>query len=176
MTAVTDVETVLSTQLPIEVEIRPSGGNDKDWQELDRGPGIIRIPAGHAARVRIRNIGDDEIKVLVKELSACPVVTYLNLAENRKVTDDGLEELTRLDHLRSLNLSSCSLTNDGLALLSAFHHLEQLNLSYCNRITDLGLKSIRLLRTLTFLDLQGCPKITNGGLARMRRNSLTIHR
>jgi hypothetical protein len=170
------MDAVISSKLPVEVEIKPSGGTDAEWKELDRGPGVIRIPAGHEVRIRIRNIGDVELGLLIEELVDCPVVTHFNLAENRNVTDEGLAMLTRLTGIKGLNLSSCYVTNKGLEKLRLFHHLEWLNLSYCNRITDLGLKPLRFVKTLSFLDLQGIPKITNGGLAKLRHNGLTIHR
>jgi hypothetical protein len=90
------------------------------------------------------------------------------------VTDAGLEYLTALPLLIELNLSSCALTTTGLEHLQVFTHLERLDLSYCNRLTDLCVKSLDKLRSLTYLDLKGCVKISNGGLSKLRRPGLTI--
>ena len=113
---------------------------------------------------------------LVKELVACPSITFLNLSENRKITEEGLDYLRPLVSLTGLNLSSCSLTDQGLTHLSALTHLAHLDLSYCNRLTDACVKPLRALVRLRFLDLQGCVKISNGGISRLERRELTIHR
>ncbi|MDD5368465.1 MAG: leucine-rich repeat domain-containing protein, partial [Anaerolineaceae bacterium] len=157
-----------STTLPVIVSVRAVGGGLDDWRELDRGPGYFTIPSGQEASVRAKNIDDDDLDVLAHELAACRAVIDLILAENRKVTDEGLPALAALPWLFSLNLSSCSLSNTGMPALEALSGLRRLNLSYCNRITDLGLKSIRNLPNLEYLDLQGCVKITHGGIARLR--------
>jgi hypothetical protein len=39
-----------------------------------------------------------------------------------------------------------------------------------------GLKTIQGLRKLVYLDLQGCVKISNGGVSKLRRRTLTIHK
>lgn len=126
--------------------------------------------------IRARNIDDSQLRALVKELVLCPAVTFLNLSENRKITETSLDYLRPLVTLTGLNLSSCSLTAQGLAHLSALTHLAHLDLSYCNRLTDACVKPIRALIHLRFLDLQGCVKISHGGISRIERRGLTIHR
>jgi hypothetical protein len=165
-----------SSSFPVIVYQRQSEDPQQDWQEIDRGPGIFHVPPDHEVMVRIKNIDDDILYDLVREIASCPAVTFLNLAENRKVTDDGLESIKPLAQLRGLNLSSCSLNDSGIRHLTALHQLVYLNLSYCNRLTDLALKYLRALSRLTYLDLQGCVKITHAGVAHMRRRELTIHK
>jgi len=165
-----------STALPITVYIRPRVNPAVDWQEFDRGPGYFNIPAGHEVGVRIHNIDDSLLKDLVNDLKDCPAMVYLNLSENRKVSNSGLQYLKLLPQLTFLNLSSCDLTNDGIAHLVDLKRLESLNLSYCNRLTDPALKYIKSLPRLTYLDVQGCVKMTNGGLARIGQAKLTIHK
>jgi hypothetical protein len=171
----TDLLTFSST-FPVVVFQRKPDNPMEDWQELDRGPGIFHILPGHEVMVRIKNIDNDILYDLVRELAGCSAVTFLNLAENRKVTDDGLESIKPLSHLKGLNLSSCSLNDAGIRHLTTLHQLVYLNLSYCNRLTDLALKPLRGLTRLTYLDLQGCVKITHAGVAHMRRRELTIHK
>lgn len=165
-----------SSTLAIQIFIRPIGDPPVDWQEFDRGPGFFNIPAGSEVMIRARNIDDYELRALVKELIPCPAVTFLNLSENRKITEVGLDYLRPLVTLTGLNLSSCSLNDQGLAHLSALTQLTHLDLSYCNRLTDACVKHIRALIRLRFLDLQGCVKISNGGISRIERRGLTIHR
>ncbi|WP_322508152.1 leucine-rich repeat domain-containing protein [Anaerolinea sp.] len=169
-------EIVFSSTQEVVVYTRPRGNPTADWQELDRGPGIFRIPAGHEVMIRLKNIDNDDLKTLVRETAECPAITFLHLAENRKITDEGVQILQAFRNLSGLNLSSCDLTDQGLKALSAFPRLSHLNLSFCNRLTDAGLKHLRALPNLTYLDLQGCLKITHGGIARLGKRDLNIHR
>ena len=163
-----------SSSLPILIYDRPIGSADM-WQEFDQGPGYFEPRPGYEIQVRIQYTDDRTLAVLVDELVSVPELVYLNLAENRKITDKGLPVLTRLIQLKGLNLSSCDITGEGLVCISALSNLENLNLSYCNRIADPGLKVIKSLRQLSFLDLQGCVKITRGGMSKIDRRGLVIH-
>lgn len=170
------VDQKFSSALPIEVYIQEHDAKTRDWQKLDLGPGIFRIPENHKVMIRVRNIDNDFLKDLVVEIREIEYITALNLSENRKVTDKGLEIISALDQLADLNLSSCDISNKGLSILCQMKNLKRLNISFCNRITDEGVKVLRGLPALEFLDLQGLPKITNGSLSKIRRNNLTIHR
>ncbi len=164
-----------STSFPVTVYTRLAGGGPDDWRVLDRGPGYFTIPEGEEASVRIHSIDNDDLNQLVKDLADCPQVVELTLAENRKITDSGLEVLRTLKWLSSLNVSSCNLSNTGVGILAGFRWLKRLNLSYQPRITDVGIKQLRSLDNLEYLDLQGCPKVTHGGVARLGRPGLEIH-
>lgn len=167
--------TRFSSVLPVIIYSRPEG-EDTDWQEVDRGPGYFSVPAGHEIRVRIKSINDADLAGLVDELQGIPALHFLDLSENRNVTNEGLARLKALPQLTGLNLSSCSISNTGLANLRGLQHLAYLNLSYCNHLSDPALKTLEAMRHLTYVDLQGCLGFTNGGLARMRRRTLTIYR
>ncbi len=167
-----------TTTLPVRVFCRPRQPGKLagvDWRELDPGPGVIRIPAGEEARLRVKNYEDDLLRQLVSEIKGCAAITGLNLSENRNVTNAGLASLVQLPQLTYLSLSACSLTNQGMTHLLALPALQYLDLSYCNRITDEGVKQLRALRSLTYLDLQGCVKVNNSSLSKLRRDGLTIH-
>jgi hypothetical protein len=168
-------EISFSTTLPIQLLIRPLDPAVTDWQELDEGPGYFKIPAGLEAGIRVRMFDDSAIETLVKEIGDCPAIISLNLSENRNITGRGLEFLKTMRQLTELNLSSCALTNSSIKHLLVLSQLTRLNISYCNRITDLGLTLLKGLRHLSYLDLQGCTKITNGGVSKLRRQTLTIH-
>lgn len=140
------------------------------------GPGYFRIPAGCEIGIRIRQSDDGELAEIIREVQSCPSLTHLNLSENRKITDEGLECIESLKALQELNLSSCDITNDVFGLLKKMVGLKILNLSFCPRIGDEGLKLLRNCRRLEYLDLQGCPRITRAGLAKVERAGLTIHK
>ena len=163
-----------STSLPVIVYTRPSNLISDEWVELDRGPGFFNLPLEHVVMIRIKKIDDSDFSLLVKDLAGCSFIISLDLSENRKITDDGLEFLKGMPQLTSLNLSSCDITNKGLDHLLALNRLTRLNLSYCNRLTDSGLKTIQKLTHLTELDLLGVLKMTRGGLARITRPGLNV--
>ncbi len=165
-----------SSSLPIVVYLYQPGQHPAEWREFDRGPGSFHLPEGAQAVVRIRTIGDAELEQLATEISACSAVTYLNLSENRKVTDEGMQVFATLPHLTGLNLSSCGITDAGMAHLKTLIRLEHLNLAFCNRITDTGLRHLEKLNRLKTMDLQGCVKITQNGVGRLENKGITIHR
>jgi hypothetical protein len=169
-------ENSFSSTLPVMVYHRTQDSTVADWRELDFGPGVFHIPAEDLVMVRIKNIDDFVMKSLIAEITDCPAITFLNLSENRKITNKSMELISTLTNLTGLNLSSCSITDVGLVHLLPLTRLEHLDLSYCNRLSDSAFKELRNLRSLTYLDLQGCTKITTGGIARFNRRGLVIHR
>ncbi len=170
-------ELTFSTNFPILVHTRPAGSPHRaDWQEFDHGEGLYHLPDGVDVSVRVHNIGDSGLAQLAQDLSGITTLRYLNLSENRKISSEGLKPLRLLPWLTMLNLSSCSLTNAGLENLLLLPRLEWLDITFCNRLSDPALKTLAKLPHLEFLDLQGCVKITHGGIARLRRRNLEIHR
>ena len=165
-----------TTTLPVVVFRYLPGQNPVEWREIDRGPGIIQFPTGDQLVVRARNIGDAELKTLIHEIRDCKAITFLNLSENRKISDEGMRALAEMPHLTGANLSSCGLNDLGIERLTALTRLEHLNLCFCNRLTDLSLRHLRKLTRLTYLDLQGCVKVSQKGVAMLERKNLTIHR
>jgi hypothetical protein len=163
-----------SSTYPIDVYTRPLDDPKIDWQEFDHGPGIFHIPAGQQVMVKIKQIDDKELRLLVRELAGFTALTYLNLSENRNITNIGMEYLRALEQVSMLNLSSCSITDAGLRHIAAMRKLEYLDLTYCNRIGDFGLKHLRDLPHLNTLQVQGCLRITKAGIARFGRRGLTI--
>lgn len=169
-------ETTFGTDLPLTIYVRPMGEKTHEWVEFDQGPGEFSIPVAFDVYLRVKNISDKELYTLVKAVAELPNLTYLNLSENRKITDLGLSRLAALPLLTRLNLSSCNITNQGIPHLAALKKLEYLDLSYCNRISDEGLRELKPLNRLTFLDLQGCVKTSHAGIRKIERRGLTIHR
>lgn len=166
--------TLFSTQFPILLLTRPIG--QTEWQVFDRGPGYFRIPEGCETGIKIKPIDDSTLSVLVSELTSLPSLRMLDLAENRNITDSGIEQLGQLTQLTELNLSSCSIHNTAIESLTSLPRLQRLNLSYCNRLTDGVIKPLRRLDRLIYIDLLGCLKITHGGLTKLRRHGLEIHK
>lgn len=172
----TSSEPCFSTTLSVIITIRPLDDPGADWQPFDTGPGYFRFEPGYEARVHIHNSGNSDLAQLVSDLDGCKQVTFLDLTENRKITDSGLPRLKALDHLTQLSLSACDISDGGLVHLQPLDRLESLDLSYCNRLTDKGLRALEKLRHLKKLNLQGCVKITHAGVARLDRPGLEIHK
>ena len=78
--------TKFSSSLPILIYDRPQGSSDL-WQDFDRGPGIFFPRPGYELNIRIRNIDNHTLKDLVAELVDLPELAFLDLSENRKITD-----------------------------------------------------------------------------------------
>ncbi len=163
-----------STALEIVIYTRPVGM--VDWIEFDRGPGYFNIPNGYETAVRVQNIDDKILQQLVNELAACSSLRYLNLSENRKITNRGVALLLGLPQMTMLNLSSCDLTNEGLGPLAEHPRLTWLNISYCNRLTNDAVPYLKNLSRLTYLDIDGVLKINKAGQRRMERRNLKINR
>jgi Leucine-rich repeat (LRR) protein len=155
---------------------RQENKQDADWQELDRGPGYFHIPPQHEVRIRLKSASDQDLHTLIDEISGTPVITSLDLSENRNITDAGIARLKNMPQLRELNLSSCDITRRAIDHLGELPHLASLNLSYCNRLDDSSIKGLSLLTQLEYIDLQACKQITTAGISRLQRHGLEIHR
>ena len=147
-----------------------------DWQEYDRGPGIFYIPTDVYLGVRAQGLHDADIRKLVDELKDVENLRYLNLTENRGITNDGMAAVGSLRQLRYLNIGACDINNQGMDFLPDLVNLEYLNLSYCNRITEKTAPYVQKMPKLKYLDLQGCIKINNGGLKKFEKKGLTIYK
>jgi Leucine-rich repeat (LRR) protein len=114
--------------------------------------------------VRIKSIDNQDLADLVRELQTVEPLRFLDLSENRNVSNEGLARLRGLPQLTGLNLSSCGITSSGVEFLRELPQLEYLNLSFCNKLTDQVVKILENMRRLTYVDLQGCLSITNGAI------------
>jgi hypothetical protein len=165
-----------SSTLPVTVYTRPAGEPSVDWQEFDRGPGYFHIPVDLEIGVKIRAIDDRTLRTMVEELRDVKTLRFIDLAENRNVTDAGLVYLSELKQVTILNLSSCTVSPAGLSALKPLTRLERLTLSYCNKLNDSVLKTLEGMRSLEYVDLQGCLSVTRGAISRVRRRNLEIYR
>ncbi|XP_036616541.1 dynein regulatory complex subunit 6 [Trichosurus vulpecula] len=99
----------------------------------------------------------------------CRSLTYLNLHNCTQLTDCGIEFITRLPKLISIDLSATDITDEALTSLSSHKRLKELTVSECEFITDSGIKmndlGIRILSKkchyLHFLDISGCVHLTD---------------
>lgn len=167
----TESEAVLYT-----VPVNAASARWLDWQEYDRGPGIFQIPGDLFLGIRAQGLHDADIRALAAELLPVENLRYLNLTENRGISNDGMAAIGVLKQLRYLNIGACDINSQGLAFLPNLINLEYLNLSYCNRINEKAAPYVQKLPKLRYLDLQGCIKINTGGLKKFEKKGLEIHK
>lgn len=147
-----------------------------DWLEFDMGPGIFFLPSATFMGIRAQGFNDAMLRQLVDDLEPVTNLRYLNLSENRGITNYGIQNLERLPHLKYLNLSSCDIGSEGLAFLPRLKSLSYLDLSYCNRITGTGAKYVQKLPALKYLNLHGVIKVNTGALKKFEKRGLEIYR
>ena len=137
---------------------------------------VVLPHRGHGDGIRAQGLHDAEIRRLAGELKPVESLRYLNLAENRGISNDGMSAVGMLRQLRYLNIGACDINNQGMGFLPNLVNLEYLNLSYCNRITEKTAPFVQKLPKLKYLDLQGCIKINTGGIKKFEKRGLTIYK
>jgi hypothetical protein len=119
---------------------------------------------------------------VLSSLSNLSALTTLGFNDCRSITDLGMQFLSSLNNLTSLDLSKCgatqtqmsnfihfigdpntTITDHGVQFLSGLTKLEHLDLSMCGRITDQGMQFLPNLANLKRLDMRSCTSITNLG-------------
>lgn len=99
------------------------------------------------------------------ELAGLPLLEHLSIGSTR-ITDVGLEALTALKRLRSLDVSDCAIRGHSLDGMSS--SLERLDLRDNGDISDRTLENISTrLKSLESLALSGCP-VSDAGVALLR--------
>lgn len=83
------------------------------------------------------------------------------------INGSGLEKLVSLPRLGSLTLRNTSTTDDAMVHVATLPALQWLNITD-TKVTDRGLKLISGHKTLTSLEVQGCPGISEEGLSHLK--------
>jgi hypothetical protein len=86
----------------------------------------------------------------------------------RGATDADLAGLCELRELEILALSGSRVTDDGLRTIAALRSVRGLSLE-SDDITDAGLRHLEALNTLEVLLLARCTKVTDAGVARLKK-------
>jgi hypothetical protein len=87
----------------------------------------------------------------------------LELADNEKITDDGLRHLAGLKRLLYLDLTGAQVRGPGLAHLRSLPELHVVNLNNSS-VTDKGIERLSHVCSLFDIDLEGCGRVTDAGL------------
>jgi tRNA A-37 threonylcarbamoyl transferase component Bud32 len=137
----------------------------------------IRALAG-AAELRWLDLSDTDVTDEgLKELVRHPRLSNLNLQGARKVTDAGMRELARLPQLKHLLLGWTQVTDAGLEDLARCSQLTHLTLTG-TEVTDAGIQKLGRCTRLMSLHLGSVKKVTEAGVAELRKvlPSLAVHR
>ena len=105
---------------------------------------------------------DDPVDVV--EVTVVDFTFYLD--GNPDVTDVGLEHVTALKHIETLNLNFTNVTDAGMAHISGLIHLRYLGLNG-TKVTSTGLKHLKGLIGLELLSLHGS-NVTDVGLEHLK--------
>ena len=87
-------------------------------------------------------------------VSRVETITALALGGSKALTDDGVQCLARLPHLRHLDLSGTAVTDRGLEVLRHLSELESLRLVW-TRVTDAGMAHLSHCERLQHVELSG---------------------
>lgn len=76
----------------------------------------------------------------------------------RNVNDDGLDSISQIQTLQSLNISACpKVTPRGVESVAKLVNLSVLNLRYCHGVTDESFRYLTALKALRVLELESAP-------------------
>lgn len=89
--------------------------------------------------------------------------------QSEKVTDETVGLCGQLTELKSLSLYGSSITDKGLLPLQQMGQLESLGVGK-TQITDSGLTFISEIPNLRWVWISGCPKITQTGVAKLKKD------
>jgi hypothetical protein len=113
--------------------------------------------------LRHRELTDKQLQQ-VCALSGVKVLAF----NDCPIADGKLKIVARARGLQTLWLSGTTFTDAGLADLNGLRDLQVLMLRSAS-VTDAGLRHLEGMRGLACLDLQGCPKVTDEGVARLHK-------
>lgn len=95
----------------------------------------------------------------------CKQITYLALCFNEQIEEDGLEFISQMDNLVSIDLSGCKCGDSCLKEIGSSGKLKHASFSGCKNITDVGLqKFCTQCPNLETLDLSYCPQLTDNSI------------
>lgn len=131
---------------------------------------IYRLSQKHVS-LACRRLADEDIPALASRQNLQMLFFSTgNAIEEAKISDVGLQNLSRLDipTLRLLDLGYCAnITDNGLTYVRKMKSVKRLSLVCCPGISDRGLSNLRGMNGLRELDLRGNTRITDDGIAHL---------
>lgn len=124
-------------------------------------------------KLRVTDVSDEGMKMI----SRFPAMRVLRLIEpGPRVTPRGYDFLPECKNLTYLFLTGKSIDNTVLETISRCPRVDQVYIEHAVYITDEGLQVLKNLKSLKYLRLFDCGRISARGLARLRkaRPDLTV--
>jgi hypothetical protein len=140
----------------VAVNLRGAWINDVEMLELARLPDLERLDLSHT---RITDEG-------MLNLRAAPKIRDLKLFYSEWITDQGMTVIKGWKHLKRLDLRGTRISDGALETVSGIAGLEALDIAH-TEVTDVGLESLITLVNLKELAV-GRGRLTNTGLAFVR--------
>jgi Leucine-rich repeat (LRR) protein len=152
-------------------EIKKLGGKVPTWNVVDfKGTQVkdddLKLVAKLKNLAMLRLTDTDITDEGLAHLRGLKKLKHLDLNGARRITDDGLRELTDLTNLEELYLSKTKITGSGFQALTKLKKVNHLGLRD-TQITNASLPHLRALEGLEILDLKGT-QIHSTGLHHLR--------
>ena len=119
----------------------------KDWENICAVIKELGLTSINSANL----IGDDDLEII----SQLDQITSLNLDGSKRLTDKGLQYLSRMPQLRKLILGG-QITDRGLEVLAHLRELRVFQMYWQANITDEGIANLKFCDQLEEVDLLGC--------------------
>ena len=126
--------------------------SDKDWDQV--------IALMKEQRISALDANGQMTDAALKRVAELEHVTWLELGSSQRLTDDGLQHLTRMPQLRYLDLSNypgSQITDRGLEVLRHLPELRKFKICWQPGITDAGVANLRSCYHLESVNLLGTP-------------------
>jgi len=140
----------------VAVNLRGSWLSDVDMIELARLPDLERLDLSHT---RISDEG-------MLNLKPAPKIKDLKLFYSEWITDQGMTAIKEWKHLKRLDVRGTRISDGTLEIVSKLTGLEALDIAH-TEVTDLGLENLITLVNLKELAL-GRGRLSNSGLIALR--------
>jgi len=140
----------------VAVNLRGSWINDADMIELARLPDLEQLDLSHT---RISDEG-------MLNLKPAPKIKDLKLFYSEWITDQGMTAIKDWKHLKRLDLRGTRISDGTLEIVSHLTGLEALDIAH-TEVTDLGLDHLIALVNLKELSV-GRGRLSNSGLVALR--------
>jgi len=122
-------------------------------------------------KVVVRTLDGEKLDISAQNIAEFPnkpfAVEDIYLFQNKVITDGALTNLTRLVHLKTLNVADTKTTDAGLPFVGRLRSLEYLYLGG-TRVSDKGMPFLSSLTNMRLLGLN-FTKVTDAGMPYLRR-------
>jgi Leucine-rich repeat (LRR) protein len=147
----------------IAVNLRGCWVNDVEMIELARLPDLERLDLSHT---RISDEG-------MLNLKPAPKIKDLKLFYSEWITDQGMTAIKQWKHLKRLDLRGTRISDRTIEIVSSFPTLEALDIAQ-TEVTDVGLENLVTLVNLRELAV-GRGRLSNSGLVALRMLPTLTH-